>query len=301
MSSFSRSLKILAIDTCCNTCSVCVAAFDPNPQTTSLTTETSLPLNLLHYSEQLIHHKQVEDLVPMIQKVVHNSGFSYHDIDYLVVTNGPGSFTGVRIGLSSCYGIYTAIQHIHKKPIIFIAFTTLEVMVHDFIFNNVKLISANKSIKFTVFLEAGRNEHYMQLFEIFPSEKGYVCINSITEIELIDNERKLSIINDTLENEVENKGRNTKTFILHDGSIDIKILIDADKSKEKILYEKAQEMIFKVHLSAKGLTLAAVLALMNNKIDNKDHNDKKFWESVKPIYIKHPSVQISSNSNEKSR
>lgn len=49
-------------------------------------------------------------LMPIIEKVLNTSGTSVSDIDVLAVTNGPGSFTGVRIGIASAKGICDALK-----------------------------------------------------------------------------------------------------------------------------------------------------------------------------------------------
>ena len=46
-----------------------------------------------------------QTLMPQIKKVVDNAGVSIDKINYIAVTVGPGSFTGLRIGLSSAKGI----------------------------------------------------------------------------------------------------------------------------------------------------------------------------------------------------
>lgn len=49
-------------------------------------------------------------LMPIINKVLTDSGVSVADIDLLAITNGPGSFTGVRIGIASAKGICDAVH-----------------------------------------------------------------------------------------------------------------------------------------------------------------------------------------------
>ena len=44
-------------------------------------------------------------LMPLIKQAVDGAGISVSDIDAVAVTNGPGSFTGVRIGVSTAKGI----------------------------------------------------------------------------------------------------------------------------------------------------------------------------------------------------
>lgn len=47
-------------------------------------------------------------LMPIIEKVLKVSETSVSDLDLLAITNGPGSFTGVRIGIASAKGICDA-------------------------------------------------------------------------------------------------------------------------------------------------------------------------------------------------
>lgn len=49
-------------------------------------------------------------LMPIIEKVLKDSKLSVADIDLLAITNGPGSFTGVRIGIASAKGICDAVN-----------------------------------------------------------------------------------------------------------------------------------------------------------------------------------------------
>ncbi len=49
-----------------------------------------------------------EKLLPLIESVLKNSGHEIKDIEGLVVCEGPGSFTGLRIGLTTAAGIARA-------------------------------------------------------------------------------------------------------------------------------------------------------------------------------------------------
>jgi len=44
--------------------------------------------------------KHAETLLPLIDDILEENGFTIHDIDLFAVDIGPGSFTGVRIGVS---------------------------------------------------------------------------------------------------------------------------------------------------------------------------------------------------------
>ena len=51
---------------------------------------------------------QSERLMPMIQEVMDEAGAAFADLDLVAVTNGPGAFTGLRIGLAAARGLALA-------------------------------------------------------------------------------------------------------------------------------------------------------------------------------------------------
>lgn len=58
-------------------------------------------------SEYTINNKKThsQTLLPMIDEILKKSELSAKDIDYIAVSAGPGSFTGLRIGISTAKGI----------------------------------------------------------------------------------------------------------------------------------------------------------------------------------------------------
>lgn len=91
-------MKLLAIDTCLSVASVAVA------------TEEKL-LGLFYINNGLTHSTK---LVPMIESVLSELDMSASDIDAFACTNGPGSFTGIRIGMASAKGLALPAE----KPIV---------------------------------------------------------------------------------------------------------------------------------------------------------------------------------------
>ena len=72
------------------------------------------------FSNTGLTHSQT--LLPMIDNVLKTAHVSVDDIDYFAVSNGPGSFTGVRIGVSAVKGLA---QPLNKKCL---GLSTLEVI-----------------------------------------------------------------------------------------------------------------------------------------------------------------------------
>jgi tRNA threonylcarbamoyladenosine biosynthesis protein TsaB len=83
---------LLAIETSRNKCSV--ALFSQGKFINMITEERA--------------HKQSERLLLMIEEVLAGQGIEYSDLSYVAVCVGPGSFTGVRIGLATAIGIEIA-------------------------------------------------------------------------------------------------------------------------------------------------------------------------------------------------
>lgn len=102
-------MKILAVDTSANTATVCVSEDN----------------KLL--AEEIVNHKKThsQTLMPMIDNVLKNCGTDISEIDIFAVANGPGSFTGLRIGVSAIKGM----AHALDKPVIEIS--TLEAMAYN--------------------------------------------------------------------------------------------------------------------------------------------------------------------------
>ncbi len=82
---------LLAIDTATTTASV--AIYDRNQQ------------QLLAETTWTARRRHTQDLMNEVQQLLSLAGASMGDVDALAVTTGPGSFTGVRIGISAVKGL----------------------------------------------------------------------------------------------------------------------------------------------------------------------------------------------------
>ena len=81
-------------------------------------------------AEDLVNYKlkHSEKLMPAISSVMDSSGLDYGDLDVLAVTAGPGSFTGLRIGIAAVKGICQASG---KKVI---PVSTLEALAYNLLY-----------------------------------------------------------------------------------------------------------------------------------------------------------------------
>jgi len=91
-------MKILALDTATKSCSV------------ALTENGTLVAELTIIKDQT-HTKH---LMPLIHSVFEFAGFGLGEVDGFAVTIGPGSFTGLRIGISTIKGLASALG----KPVV---------------------------------------------------------------------------------------------------------------------------------------------------------------------------------------
>ena len=91
-------MRILAVDTATTSCSVAIV------DKTSLLSEFTL-------AKEETHSKHLMD---MIKAALRMSGLNFSDLDGFAVTRGPGSFTGLRIGISTIKGLALA----SEKPVV---------------------------------------------------------------------------------------------------------------------------------------------------------------------------------------
>jgi tRNA threonylcarbamoyladenosine biosynthesis protein TsaB len=84
-------MLILAIDTALDACAAAVL-------------DTSAG-QLIAAESQAMKRGHAEALMPLIARVMKEAGVPFTAIDRIAVTTGPGSFTGLRVGLSAARGI----------------------------------------------------------------------------------------------------------------------------------------------------------------------------------------------------
>jgi tRNA threonylcarbamoyl adenosine modification protein YeaZ len=136
-------VNILALDTTLGACSAAVAR-----------TGTGADAPKVFSAYELRTREHAEAIVPMMTRVMDEAGLAYDGLDAIAVTTGPGSFTGVRVGVSTARGLSLALG----LPLIGV--TSLEVMAHMAL---EQLDSAPDTLGIVV--DARRGEVYMALFD----------------------------------------------------------------------------------------------------------------------------------------
>lgn len=166
-------MKILAVDTSATAASVAVA------EENKLIGEFSINTALTHS----------QTLMPMVDELLKNTGLSVNNINAVAVNAGPGSFTGVRIGVAAVKGIA------FPKNLPCVSVSTLESMAYNMLGNDCIVCSV---------MDARCSQVYNALFRV----KG-CTVTRMTD------DRALSLTD--LKNELQNI--NEKVVLVGDGAV----------------------------------------------------------------------------------
>src|SRR5689334_10523496 len=130
-------MRVLAIDTALDACSAAVL-------------DTDQPDTRVHESLQM-ERGHAEALMPLVARVLKRSQFDFADMDRIAVTTGPGSFTGLRVGIAAARGIALA----SGRPAV--GLSTLAAFAAPF-------IAADDTLPVVVAIDARHDNVYLQVF-----------------------------------------------------------------------------------------------------------------------------------------
>lgn len=150
-------MRILGIDT--STMAASVAVIEDNQLVCEYTINTKKT------------HSQ--KLMPMIENMLKESDLNINDIDLIGICVGPGSFTGLRIGMATA----KAIAHVNNIPIVGV--TSLEMLAGNMNLCDKKICSI---------LDAQRNQVYTAKFEYIGNRLVQINDTDVLEIDKLINE-----------------------------------------------------------------------------------------------------------------
>jgi tRNA threonylcarbamoyladenosine biosynthesis protein TsaB len=130
-------MLILALDTALTACSV--AVFDTDQG--MLTAHESVAMARGH----------AENLMPMVGRVMQEAHLEFVEIDRIAVTTGPGSFTGLRVGISAARGMALAAA----KPAVGLSTLAAFAAPH---------IATDDSVPVVAAIDARHDHVYLQIF-----------------------------------------------------------------------------------------------------------------------------------------
>ena len=157
-----------------------------------------------------------ETLFPNVNQLLNNNNLQVKDLSYIAVSNGPGSYTGLRIGISCALGL-SIVDNIKIRYV-----NTLKALnynINDFISNNNIILNENDII--VSILDAKANRVYLGL-------SRFNAINNFIIEKIVSIDELIEMLNEY----------NDDFYILGDGVdiykdiIDVNEIIDKD---EKLL------------------------------------------------------------------
>jgi tRNA threonylcarbamoyladenosine biosynthesis protein TsaB len=130
-------MRVLAIDTALAACSAAIL----DTENGGVVASESRPMVRGH----------AEALMPLLRWVMNEAGLTFSDIDRIAVTTGPGSFTGLRVGIAAARGIALAAD----KPAV--GLSTLSAYAAP-------LMAADEKLPVVAAIDARHSHVYLQVF-----------------------------------------------------------------------------------------------------------------------------------------
>jgi len=113
---------------------------------------------LICIEESKIANSHSSSVTVFIQKVINNASIDINDLDAVAVSKGPGSYTGLRIGVSTAKGLCYSID----KPLI--AISTLQAMANGMKNQKLPENASSGKVLFCPMIDARRMEVYTAFY-----------------------------------------------------------------------------------------------------------------------------------------
>ena len=223
--------KILNIETATRVCSVSLSKNG----------------NIISIQESLSKHSHAEQITLFSEQAIYKSGLNFTDLDAVAISKGPGSYTGLRIGVSTAKGFC------YSLDIPLISIGTLPALAHGMIEKISKEGKNPEDFLYCPMIDARRMEVYTALYN-----------HKLEEVKKVE----AKIITKDSFSEWFQKGK--QIIFIGDGAL-----------KCKPLLSENQEAIF---LEKEFLPSAAYMTrLAEEKYQKKEFEDVAYFE---PYYLK---------------
>ena len=178
-----------------------ILAFDTSTEkfSISILKNNKVVLNLT----KILNKTYSKFLIPILKKSLEKSKLDIKEINYILISLGPGSFTGVRIGIAAAKGLGIP----HKINIS--GFNNMDILVNS-IDNNIK------EKRIITIIKSKKSDYY---FQVFDSKKKPI--------------KKISFF--SIKNLPKFFFNKNTVFI---GDLDIELIKEINKKKKKILFYK---------------------------------------------------------------
>lgn len=172
-------MKILSIDTSSQNCSIAIV--ETNYNDTNKILDNSFSIIAFKNSNDERTHSQ--KLMPMMEEIFHKSNLSLNDIDLLACCVGPGSFTGIRIGMA------TIKAFCDSRNIPIVGITSLESLAYNVDKNGYifPIIDAKNQNIYSAAFYNGNEENFSLKIDYF-ADNIYNALNKFSNIISKDNQ-----------------------------------------------------------------------------------------------------------------
>ena len=240
-------MYILSVDTTAKTATAAVSKVE---------NDVVFPLCDARLNSTLTHS---ESILPMIDFCLRNSGLKLNEIDIIAISAGPGSFTGVRIGISTVKGLAFPGESVQCVPI-----SALEALAEN-------VSDESRGTIVCVCMDARRNQFYNALF----SANGRGSIKRLCQ------DRAVGF--DELFNELFEKYRDRRIVLVGDGALlAYKLFSECNGfDKMKVLTARCDRLL----QDASSVARCAIRHL----------NDSVNAESLSPVYLRLSQVERERN------
>lgn len=247
-------MKILAIDTSSKVCSVAI-------------TEDTNKIIELNSDDEKTHSVK---LMPMVDEALKTSNLSLDNIDLLACCVGPGSFTGVRIGIATVKAFSDA------KNLPVVGVSSLEGLAYNLIEKSTPATQLSNTL-FCSIIDAKNNNVYCGLYRYYNN-----CLNQFVDLIAEDINTVISKIN-TIITTFDNQFNNIS--FVGDGSIVYRDLLKGEFKNIPINFANDLQN------NANSISIATAGYI---KYQNGNYGDSN---SLSPIYLRKSQAERALEEN----